>query len=52
MPFVGVDVLYLIGVAIPLAYLAARAPLWSAAAVTGAILGATPFLQQWLGYTI
>ena len=49
-PFISVDVLYLIGLSLPIAYLAARTP---AVCQWGAALGivvATPMLQYALGY--
>ncbi len=50
-PFTTVDVLYLIGVGLPVAYLAAKLPVKATAAIVCAIYIATPFLQQLLGYT-
>ncbi|MHB8974369.1 MAG: heparan-alpha-glucosaminide N-acetyltransferase domain-containing protein [Pirellulaceae bacterium] len=50
-PFVGFDVLYLIGVAVPLAALAARlAPAWQIAVMV-LVVGLAELLRSWLGYS-
>lgn len=50
IPFVGVDVLYLIGVALPLLHLAAQQPSRVVLSLALLIFGLTPLLQAALGY--
>lgn len=49
-PAMSAEVLYLIGLSIPLAYLGTRLPRWGLAVAAGAVLLAPPLLQEWLGY--
>lgn len=49
-PAMSTEVLYLIGLSMPLAYLGTRLPRWGLAGTAGAILLAPPLLQGWLGY--
>jgi len=50
VPATSFDVLYLIGISLPLAYLAARAGGWVPWVLAAAVFAATPFLQSLLGY--
>jgi uncharacterized membrane protein len=50
-PFTSMDVLYLIGLSLPVAYLARRLPVGVRWAAVPIVFAATPLLQQWLGYT-
>lgn len=49
-PFLNIDVLYLIGLSLPIAYLCSRLPLAAHWAVAALILAVTPLLQNVLGY--
>ncbi len=51
IPFMTVDVLYLIGVSLPIAFLFCRMNRWARWIVVVLIFGATPVLQSILGYT-
>jgi uncharacterized membrane protein len=50
VPFIDMDVLYLIGISLPLAYLFLSLSLRARAGVVLIILAATPLLQAWAGY--
>lgn len=50
VPGTSCDVLYLIGLSLPLAYLAARAGGWGPWLLAALVFVATPFMQGWLGY--
>jgi len=50
VPGSSCDVLYLIGLSLPLAYLAARAGGWVPWLLAAGVFAATPFMQAWLGY--
>lgn len=50
-PFTSMDVLYLIGISLPLGFLCLRCPTSVRWGMTFAIFAATPFLQHYLGYT-
>jgi uncharacterized membrane protein len=52
LPLVTCDVLYLIGLSLPLAYLAARGPRRGRLAWPWLVLAATPIVQSWLGYRV
>jgi uncharacterized membrane protein len=49
-PFMTVDVLYLIGLSLPIAYLFGKLPLSLKVVVILAIIGVTPYLVSMLGY--
>ena len=49
-PFIGVDVLYLIGISLPLAYLSLKLKIQIRALLVAIIFLATPILQGLLGY--
>jgi uncharacterized membrane protein len=51
IPFMTVDVLYLIGVSLPIAFLFSRMNRWVRWIIVVLIFGATPVLQSVLGYT-
>lgn len=50
VPFIGVEILYLIALALPLSYLFQRLDAFSRWCIVGVIFMATPFLQVLLGY--
>lgn len=52
VPFLAMDVLYLIGLALPLCYLLGKVYYAWRYAITLAIFVATPYLQEWTGYRI
>jgi uncharacterized membrane protein len=51
IPFMTVDVLYLIGISLPLAFLFSRINRWARWVIVVLIFGATPVLQTVFGYT-
>lgn len=51
VPFIDTDVLYLIGISLPLVYLSLSMSLRVRAGIFIAILAATPFLQHFAGYS-
>lgn len=50
VPFLTMDVLYLIGLALPVCYLLGKFHFGWRCAITLAIFAATPHLQEWTGY--
>lgn len=52
LPLVGFDVLYVLGLSLPLAYLLAQGPARLRWAAPLAIFAATPAVQAWLGYRV
>ena len=49
-PWFSFDVLYLIGVATPLTFLLSRWPAWSRVTFAVAVMAASPWLREYLGY--
>jgi uncharacterized membrane protein len=52
LPFAGFDVLYVVGLSLPLAFVLARAPVWLRWVVPLGVLALTPLVQWRLGYRL